>query len=194
MATTKRGWAAAVALLAVALLGCGAAREATLPSAPAPVSAVGVWELAEIDGSALPWLIPSGQVTSCEVRAETLTLQEDGSYTSEATNACRMFDGTWLSATDSNRGRWLQEGQVVTLTPDEGYPAIRDGESVTILEPCANVGTVTPATIRIPAGCMSGSRPVFRHSGGSSGVASVFRRRAPVPPEQVMMVVRLSRP
>jgi hypothetical protein len=102
-----------LALSAVSLLACGDS------SGPEFSSAVGTWNLATVNGSALPFTVALSQNYQLELLGDVFVASENGTYTESATLR-ETENGTATTTTEQTNGTWTQSGNTVTVTESGG--------------------------------------------------------------------------
>ena len=90
-----------------------AALVSLLPAAPAAAQLTGSYELAEVNGHALP--APSPEEADVVVLTMALVLAPDGRFRMEAT---ATLDGGAEESEQSAEGAWTVDADSLTLTPD----------------------------------------------------------------------------
>jgi hypothetical protein len=110
---TERSAAIALAAFTIA---CGGGE----PAAPAGAE-VGTWNLATINGSALPVVVARTQAAQTEVTAGMIVLNADRSFV-DVTSTRNVAGTSATVSTDTVRGVYGRVGTRITLEPDTDAP------------------------------------------------------------------------
>lgn len=139
----------ALAVLAVALAGCG--------DATGPTTVTGSWNLQTVNNQSLPYTMVSTTVGSTsykyEITGMTINVNSGGSYTTTMND--RTTQGTTVStSSSSSQGTWTQSGTDLTFTdssdPTSASAASISGGILTFTETSTdpNSGVTTTLTYR----------------------------------------------
>jgi len=95
----------------------------------------GEWHLRTVNGSTLPFFLPSNPPVTIEILDGVITLGESGRFVE--VGSFRINDGGKISSdTDNAEGTFTVEGSTVTLTYTDGsvYTAVVSGDTMTLVD------------------------------------------------------------